>query len=157
MDAAQLMLASYDAALNHQWESLANALKGLDDEVSVWQPPAYSREPHDEGIGRPGTVLWFLNHLEHCHRHYAEILRRRPVTEHPDTRAPGELPLAEILPRLHKANAELRAEFAKLTPEDMEKPCTARTSVMQWAFGVVRHIAWHSGQIMTVRRLYARR
>lgn len=157
MDATQVMLASYDAALDYKWESLANALDGLDEAMSAWQPPAYANEPHDEGIGKPGTVLWFLNHLEFCHRHYAQILRTRPVEKQPETKLPGELPLARILPRLHETNAELRAQIERISPADIEGPCTSRSNVMNFVAALVRHIAWHSGQIMTVRRLYARR
>ena len=157
MDAAQAILASFDAALNDNWESLASALSGLDEPMASWQPRAYANEPHDDGIGKPGTVLWFLNHLEHCHRHYAQILRVRPISTQPETKPPGELPLAQIVPRLHAANTELRAAIAGLSPADVEAACTPRKNVVQFVSAIVRHIAWHGGQIMTVRRLYAHR
>lgn len=152
MQITEALLAAFDDALTHHYESLAEATAKLAVLEAAWQPSAYSVEPHDPGIGRPGSVLWHLNHLLHCHRHYTAVLRERPAMEQPETPRPGELGLAEVLGALTAANAGLRAEIAKLTDGDYAMPCTRRSNVLQFVNAVVRHIAWHSGQIATTRR-----
>lgn len=153
MKAISLLCQSFDDALTHDWESLASITQGLTDAEAARQHPAYANEPHDDGIGKPGTVLWFLNHLLHYHRHYTAILRARPVDTEPQTRPLGELPLAQVLPALKAANSELRAEFMKLSDADLDQPCSPRRSTAEFVLGIVRHIAWHGGQIATLRRL----
>lgn len=153
MNAVQLLCHSFDHALAHDWESLASVTMDLTAAEAAKQHPAYAREPHDTGIGAPGTVLWFLNHLLHCHRHYTAMLRARPVDAEPQTTPPGELPLSEVLPALEAANAELRAEFMKLRDADLDQPCSPRRSTAEFVLGIVRHIAWHGGQIATLRRM----
>jgi hypothetical protein len=157
MNGIQVMLQAFDQALSHPFESFVGAVKNLSEEESVWQHPAYSREPHDEGIGRPGTVLWFLNHLEFCHRTYTAILKTRPVEKWPEVDLPGELALKPALAALTKANAGLRAEIANLTDADPASPCVPNNPTSEFLHGVIRHIVWHSGQIATIRRLHARR
>lgn len=153
MNAVQLLCLSFDHALAHDWEALQSVTKDLTDSEAAQQHPAYAHEPHDEGIGAPGTVLWFLNHLLHCHRHYIAILRARPVDAEPQTTPPGELPLSQVLPALEVANAALRAEFARLRDNDLDQPCSPRRSTAEFVLGIVRHIAWHGGQIATLRRM----
>lgn len=158
MRSVDVMLAGFDHALQHDWESLHSALHGLTPDEATRQHPAWAHEPHDDCVGKPGTVLWFLNHLEHCHRHYTAVLRGRPNKTSPDTRPPGELDLARVLPALHAASVELRAEIAKLSDADLDQPCTTDNKpVVEFLLGVVRHIAWHGGQIATLRRLHAKR
>lgn len=148
------MLAGFDHALKHDWESLHDVLRGLTQAEAERQHQGWAAEPHDKGVGKPGTVLWFLNHLEHCHRHYTAVLRGRPNKSSPDTKPPGELDLARALPALQAANADLRAEIAKLNDADLDQPCTTDNKpVVEFLLGVVRHIAWHGGQIATLRRL----
>ncbi len=157
MSGIQTLLLSFDHALSHPFESLAEAIKGVTEEESVWQHPAYSREPHDEGFGRPGTILWFLNHLEYYHRYYTAVLRNRPNVKSPQVALPGELPLKQVLPALEDANAGLREAIATFSDDDLDRPCTQNQSTVEFVHSVVRHIAWHSGQIATIRRLYAHR
>ena len=75
MNAVEALLVVFDGAWKDDFESLADACADLTEEESVWQPPAYKREPHDQGVGRPGTILWHLNHLELCHRYEEGCIR----------------------------------------------------------------------------------
>lgn len=153
MNGVSLLCQSFDHALGHDWESLRYAIDGLTEAEAARQHAAYANEPHDAGIGKPGTILWFLNHLLHYHRHYTAILRARPVTTEPQTEPLGELPLAKVLPALEAANAALRAEFMKLRDEDLDQPCSPNRGTGEFVLGIVRHIAWHGGQIATLRRM----
>jgi hypothetical protein len=157
MNGVHVLLQSFDHALSHRWESFDSATEGLTEEQSAWQHTAYSHEPHDQGVGRPGTVLWFLNHLILCHRYYSAILRNRPNEKEPESEPPGELSLNPALAALKKANADLRAEIARLGESDLEQLCTQNKTTAEFVHGVVRHIAWHSGQIATIRRLHRSR
>ncbi len=161
MNATNLLLLAFDNALAHPWESFAGATMDLGAAEAAWQHPAYAHEPHDPGVGKPGTVLWFLHHLELCHRHYTAMLRQRrqetgvPATgAEPDTQPPGELPLSEILAALEAANAALRAEIGMLTADTLDRPFTPNKTTAEFVLGTIRHISWHSGQIATIRRLH---
>ncbi|MBK9976275.1 MAG: DinB family protein [Planctomycetes bacterium] len=154
MRAIELLLLAFDHALQHPWESLAGAVHELQPEEASWQPPAYATLDHDVGVGKPGTVLWYLNHLQHCHRHYTAVLQSRPVTQSPDTPPSGEQPLEEALKAVTQATAGLRAQIALLTDAELDQPCTDKSKVAEFLAGVVRHISWHAGQIATLRRLY---
>jgi hypothetical protein len=157
MNATEALLLVYDGALNDEWESLANAIKDLTEEESVWQPPAYKKEPHDQGVGRPGTILWHLNHLEMCHRHYIDVLTRMDAGNPPKTEPPGELPLKTALPALKKANAGLRAVIASLKSDDLTRQARPNRNAASFIAMVVAHICWHAGQIKQTRRLHSKR
>lgn len=157
MNPTDVLLLTLDLALADKWESLESAIADLSDEEAEWQPPAYAREAHDAEFGFPGTILWHLNHLEYYHRHYAAVLRARPVDDQPETPLPGELRLQAILPKLKQSNAELRNTIADLKPEDLAAPCTSRTSTAPFVLNAARHITWHAAQIRQTRRLYEHR
>lgn len=157
MNATEALLIAFDDAVGHQFESLRDATEGLNENVAAWQPPVYANVPQDDGVGVPGSILWHLNHLEHCHPHYAAVLDARPVNEQPDTKPPGELALEEILPKLAETTGALRGRVAALTPDGLDQPCTSQMSTAQFVCMFVRHIAWHAAQIKQTRRLYANR
>ena len=153
MNAVEMLLVAFDDAFGHRWESLRDALDGVTDEVSRWQPPAYADEPHAEGVGVPGTIAWHVHHLLHCHRHYAEALDQRPAR--PKTPPPGEMPWPTVKVALQSANAELRKRIAALTPDDLDQPCRNDDRVGSFVAMFTRHVAWHAGQIKLMRRLQA--
>lgn len=160
MNSIAVLLLGFDHALSHDWESLAGTIANLTDAESGWQHPAYRAEPHDNGIGKPGTVLWFLNHLEHCHRHYTEVLRAAHARQQEtgsaiNTRPPGELPLSQIIPALAAANAALRAEIEALPDTELQAHLPSGKTKADFVLAAIRHIAWHAGQIATIRRLRA--
>lgn len=157
MDAVESLLVVFDGALNDEWESLASALHDLTEQEAVWQHPAYAAEPHDEGVGVPGTILWHLNHLELCHRHYIATIRNMDPAKSPDTKPPGELPLAQVLPALKQASAGLREAIASLKPEDLTRQVRPQRNAASFIAMIAAHICWHAGMIKQTRRLYAKR
>ena len=48
MRATELLVMSFDHALQHEWESLHSTLKGLKAAEASRQHSAYAAEPHDE-------------------------------------------------------------------------------------------------------------
>lgn len=157
MDAVESLLVVFDGALNDEWESLASALHDLTEQEAAWQHPAYAAEPHDEGVGVPGTILWHLNHLELCHRHYIATIRNMDPAKSPDTKPPGELPLAQVLPALKQASAGLREAIASLKPEDLTRQVRPKRNAASFIAMIGAHICWHAGMIKQTRRLYAKR
>ncbi len=157
MDAIETLLVVFDGALNDEWESLASALHDLAEQEAAWQHPAYAAEPHDEGVGVPGTILWHLNHLELCHRQYITTIQNMDPGKSADTKPPGELPLAQVLPALQKASAGLREAIASLKPEDLTRQPRPQRNAASFIAMIAAHICWHAGMIKQTRRLYARR
>ncbi len=106
------------------------------------------------GLPPPGTILWHLAHLEHCSRHYAAILWRRPLTEEPATAPPAEHTYARLLINLERARAALREQIEQLTEVDLTDPCARGMQVGEFLRMLIRHETWHAGQIALIRRLY---
>lgn len=153
MNAVEALLVVFDGAWKDDFESLTDACTDLTEEESVWQPPAYKREPHDKGVGRPGTILWHLNHLEMCHRHYIATLKQMNPDAAPDTRAPGELPLKKALAALGDATQDLRSVIAELKSEDLTRQVRPNRTAANFIAMIARHISWHAGMIKQTRRL----
>lgn len=157
MDAVQALVLSFDDAWKDPYESLADACKDLSEEESVWQPPAYKRTPHDEGVGRPGSILWHLNHLEMCHRHYIATIRARDPENSPATKPPGELSLKLALKALGDATLVLRGVISELNPEELTVLVRPKRNIAQFIAMFTRHLTWHAAQIKQTRRLHAGR
>lgn len=157
MNAIEALLLSFDHAWKDEFESFEDACAGLKEEESVWQPPAFARDPHDKGVGRPGTILWYLNHLEMCHRHYAASIRNPDPDNPPETEPPGELSLKPALKALEEATADLRNVIANLTPDDLDTMVRPGRNMASFIAMLTRHFSWHAAQIKTTRRLHARR
>src|SRR5437667_11583407 len=73
------LLQMFDDNWSHQCESLRSILQGVTSEESLWEGLAYAGEPFVQGLAEPGTIRWQVAHLEHCARHYTEVLREPPV------------------------------------------------------------------------------
>jgi len=153
MNSVEALLVVFDGAMNDEWESLSNACKDLTEEESVWQPPAYAREPHDQGVGRPGTILWHLNHLEMCHRHYIATLSNMNPDVSPDTKPPGELPLKQALSAVGAATKELRKVINQMMPDDLTRQVRPGRNAASFIAMISAHISWHAGMIKQTRRL----
>jgi hypothetical protein len=151
------LLQMFDDNWSHQCESLRSILQGVTSEESSWQGPAYTAEPFVQGLPEPGTIRWQVAHLEHCARHYTEILRQRPIAREPATPPPGIDDLAELINRLERARRFLREEIQQLGESDLEAPCARGMSVAEFVRGIIRHEAWHAGQLAVIRRLYRQR
>src|SRR5215467_9665938 len=117
------ILHAFDEGWIHQCESLRSVLHDVTAEESRWQHPAYAAEVLVGGLPQPGTICWHVAHLEHCARHYTDILRRRPVIEEPLTPPPGVADLNELIRNVEAARKIMREEIQRLTEVDLEAPC----------------------------------
>jgi uncharacterized damage-inducible protein DinB len=150
-------LQAFDDSWSHESESLRSVLQNVTSEESSWQIPSYAAERLVEGLPKPGTIRWHLAHLEHCARHYTAIIRDRPIGHEPLTPPPGIVDLRELIDQLERARRSLRAEIEKLSELDLEADCAREMNVAEFLRTVIRHEAWHAGQIAVIRRLYRQR
>ena len=143
-----------DDAWGHDWESVRSALADVDDELAVWQSPAYAMEEREEGWPAPGTIHWHVAHLAHCKRYYREVIAARGVEGRPPEpeRAPGA-GYAESCAELEAAHAALRAEIASLDPEELEMGVGNGMSADRFIAMATRHDVWHGAQVAVVKRL----
>jgi DinB superfamily len=148
------LLQAFDDSWSHECESLRSVLQSVTSEESVWQNSSYAVERLVQGLPEPGTIRWHVAHLEHCARHYTAILRERPIGTEPLTPPPGIADLPELIDRLGRARRLLREEIEKLSDIDLEGECLSQMNVAEFLRMVIRHEAWHAGQIAVIRRLY---
>lgn len=159
MSAIGYAVQQFDSNLKHRWESLEAVLKGVTDEEARWQAPCYAAEKRDPTCPAPGTILWQLDHISGCNRHYVKVLKLRPSKEIPDDppRTPPEN-LSAALEELRASHAALRAEIATLSDADLSGACGhGSPNVGDFLAACLRHEIWHAGQIALVRRLYQTR
>lgn len=151
------LLQAFDDSWSHECESLHSVLESVTAEESSWQDSSYAAERFVPGLPEPGTIRWQVAHLEHCARHYSTILRERPIGREPLTPVPGVADLPELIDRLKRARRLLREEIEKLSDKDLEAQCARGMNVADFLRMVIRHEAWHAGQIAVIRRLYRQR
>jgi hypothetical protein len=154
MSGTAVLLRAFDDTWKHRAESIRAVLCGVTEEEASWQHHSYIHEVTVSGLPPPGTILWHLAHLEHCARHYAAVLGTRPLEEEPETPPPAEGLLRELLASLELARGQLRRQIESLTDRDLNQPCARGMDVCEFVRMVLRHEAWHAGQIAVVRRLY---
>src|SRR4051812_47111437 len=102
------ILAAYDDALSHSWESLDATLQSVTEEESCYQDPIYADVEREEGHPPSGTILWHLVHLANCYQWHKLVIDQRP--NKPDEIAPPEAnSLTEAIEHLKRDRAALRA------------------------------------------------
>lgn len=159
MNASALLLMLFDANLSHAWESLESVLKGVTEDEARWQAPCYAHEEPQPNCPPVGTILWQLDHLSGCNRHYVQVLRQRPakeVAESATVPPPGTF--AAAMEELRASHTALRAELARVQEHEFLDACGhGSRNVADFISGCLRHEVWHAGQIGLVRRLYRTR
>src|SRR5207244_13380572 len=144
------LLQMFDDNWERQVESLVRILQGVTSEESLWQGPAYAAEPFVQGLPEPGTIRWQVAHLEHCARHYTEILRKRPIAREPATPPPGIAELPELINRLECARRLLREEIQRLSEVDLDGQCARGMGVAEFVCLVFRQVVWDGVQVVFV-------
>ncbi len=149
------LLAAFDAAWDRPWESIMSALEGVSEEEAVFQHPAFSEEVSEAGLPLPGTVLWYVTHLAACYRMYKAAIELRPGAPPEIEQVPSSLSAA--IADLKQTRDELRHVIANLSEHELDDELHWGNSIVDLVRGIVRHDAWHGGQIAIVRRLYRMR
>lgn len=150
------IVASFDDVLSHPWESVELSLKGVSEEEALYQHPAYSREEREAGYPLSGSVFWHVVHLAHCYLCYADIIRSRP-TRHAEPPPPEAENFQEGIANLKLCRADLRESISDLTEDQFDEKIYDGRTVSGLIRMIIRHDAWHGGQIAVAKRLYRMR
>ncbi len=150
------LLAAFDDAWGHKWESLESALNGATEEEVMYRHYSYADEPPEEEHPPAGTILWHLVHLAHCYRNYAVRIEHRPHKQE-DLPAPSAGSLSEAIDNLKRYRKELRKAIERVPEPALEEKLPSGEPIASFVRSVVRHDAWHAAQIVVVRRLWRTR
>ncbi len=153
MTSKEELLVSFDEVWSHKWESLDSALKDVTEDEARYQHPSYAQEPNELHHSQSGTILWHLVHLAHCYRHYAPAIKDRPIRP-PEPDAPRASTLEEATKNLQLYRRRLREVIESLSDNALEEKMGNGESVAQFVRSIIRHDAWHGGQIALAKRLY---
>ncbi len=148
------LISSLNDSIFHRDESVFSALEGVKNKESEWQHPAYSEEVHWQGMPPPGTIGWHVAHLVHSSDHYAAIIRERPVQHEPETLPPGIQEITELISTLRKAHEKLIRAVSGIPDSELSGDCARGMTLAEFLRMVIRHNAWHAGQIRLLRRLW---
>jgi uncharacterized damage-inducible protein DinB len=154
MSQVEQLLQAFDDSWSHGCESLRSVLQHVSSEEASWQHSSYAAEQWVQDLPEPGTIRWHVAHLEHCARHYAAVIRERPIEHEPMTAPPGIAEIGELIDRLECARLLLRSEIEKVSDMDLQGACARGMDVAEFLRMVIRHETWHAGQIVVIRRLY---
>lgn len=152
MNRIELLLTGWDFCYDREdWAPpLGDALKGVTAAQADWKPEGFA-----------GNTIWeTVNHLIF----YKERLLRRwtgEEKEYPagvtndDTFAVPENSEAawqETLARSERVHRQLRDKLAQLSEADLENAIPGK-NLEEWMHSLIRHDAYHTGQIVLLRKL----
>ena len=150
------LLAAFDDALNHAWESIEYALSGLTDEEAAYQHKAYGDHPPEADGPLPGTALWHLVHLQGCYDYYTNGILSRPNAPVESSSTPATM-LSDAIGNMKLSRLRPRTTIESLSEPQLDEALGSGRAVIELVRASIRHDAWHAGQIMVARRLWRNR
>lgn len=150
----QTLLAAFDDAWSHQWESFELVTKDLSEVEAQFIHTAYADVIQEDGWPKAGSVLWHLVHMEYWYRYYIDCLEK-PM----DDRAPLPMPhaastLAEAMEKLLTRRKTLRNMIHDIPDEGLDISIKGRIRCGEFIRMMIRHDTYHTAQIAVARRLY---
>ncbi len=147
------LLTAFDEAWSFKWESIESVLGDISNEEALYQHPSYANLQQEESHPPPGTILTLLVHLTDCYGYYRALIIHRP--EMLNVPAPLEASNMKVaMVNLALRRLELREAIDSLAEQQLEEKIYNHKSVAQLIRMLIRHDAWHSGQIALIKRLY---
>ena len=153
MTVKEELLAAFDDAWSHRWESFEANLKNLTDDEAAYQSPTYSNESRDLREPPNGTILWHLIHVGQCYLHYSGMISERPVRP-PEPEPPQVNTVSEAIESLKQIRSEFRSIVAMLGEEQLSEKVANGDTVQEFIRTCIRHEVWHIAQMAMARRLY---
>lgn len=150
----ETLLAAFDDAWSHKWESFELVTKDITEEEAQYQHPVYASAEHEAGWPKPGTILWQLVHLEYWYRYYISTLELLPAQEPTLPQIQPATSLSTAMERLLTTRRQLRDTIASLTTDSMDIKLKGDMRTGEFIRMIVRHDSWHSAHIAIARRLY---
>ena len=153
MTEKETLLAAFDDAWSHKWESFESATQNLTEEEVQFQHAAYSMEKQDDGWPKPGTVLWHLVHMEYWYRYYIDCLEM-PTSESPLPSPRSSSDLNDAMDQLLSTRKTLRTRISDIPNEGLDFMLRGRIRTGEFIRMMIRHDTYHTAQIAVARRLY---
>ena len=153
MDSKEYLLASFDDAWSHEWESYESNFKDLSEEEANYQSPLYAAEKQEDNMPPPGTIMWHLVHLGNCYDHYAQAISARPERVG-EPAPPQPSSLSDMLEKLSVIRATFRNVIEGISEEGLSEKMANGKSVRDFARAAIRHETWHIAQMKVASRLY---
>jgi uncharacterized damage-inducible protein DinB len=150
------LLATFDETWDHRWESFALVIKDVDQEMAQYQHPAYSSEADMEYNAKNGSLIWHIAHLAHCHLQYADVITGRPEVP-TEPQFPNVDSLEAALEQITLSRAKLRSAIESVSEDQLSDKVCSGDTVAGYIQTILRHDAWHFGQMAVVKRLYRSR
>lgn len=147
------LLTTFDDTWDHRWESFALVIKDVDQEMARYQHPVYLSQAATEYNAKKGSIIWHIAHLAHCHLQYAEVITGRPEV-------PVEPPFPNIdsleaaLEQITLSRTKLRSAIESVSEDELSDKVCGGDTVAGYVQTILRHDAWHFGQMAVVKRLY---
>lgn len=147
------LLTTFDDTCDHRWESFALVMKDVDQDMARYQHPIYSSEADREYNTKKGSIVWHIAHLAHCQLQYADVITGRPEvpTEPP---SPNINSLEAALEQITLSRAKLRSAIESVSEDELSDKVCSGDTVAGYIQTILRHDAWHFGQMAVVKRLY---
>ncbi len=153
MTTKEYLLASFDDAWSHDWESYESKFADLSEEEAYYQSPVYAADEKDETMPPSGTILWHLVHLGQCWDHYGQAIAQRPKSV-PEPEPPQVTSLADALKQVKAIRARFRTVIEGISEERLSEKMANGRAVIDFCRAAIRHETWHIGQMAVARRLY---
>lgn len=153
----QTLLAAFDDAWSHKWESFESVTKDLAEDEVQYQHPVYASTEQEDGWPKPGTVLWHLVHMEYWYRYYIDTLERPMEQNAPLPDPQSAETLEEAMSKLIATRKTLRTRISDLPDPGLDISLRGRIRAGEFIRMVIRHDTYHTAQIGIARRLYRER
>ncbi|WP_040949550.1 DinB family protein [Gorillibacterium massiliense] len=152
MEKMEQLLNQWDFNLDKEdwYPPLGEVLKGVTEEQADWKPAGAAANTIRETVRH---LLFYKERL--LYRLTGEETEYPSGITNEDTFFKdhgGELSWGELAEKLFAVHRKLRDELAKLMEADYEKPLGSG-QVGSWATSLVLHDAYHTGQIVLLRKL----
>jgi uncharacterized damage-inducible protein DinB len=152
----ETLLAAFDDAWSHKWESFDSITAGLTEEEAQFQHPVYSDTVAEEGWPNNGSIIWNLVHMEYWYRYYIEVILRTPPAKENMPPVRSARSLADAMQNLLNTRSELRNAIASVSDDDLDQQ-KGTMRLGEFIRMVIRHDTYHTAQIAVLRRLYRMR
>jgi uncharacterized damage-inducible protein DinB len=152
----QTLLAAFDDARSHKWESFDLVTKDLTEDEVQFQHAAYADEKQEDGWPKPGSVLWHLVHMEYWYRYYIDCLEK-PTDGTPLPTPDSATTLEAAMEKLNATRKTLRNMISDIPDEGLDFSLRGRIRTGEFIRMIIRHDTYHTAQIAVARRLYRSR
>ena len=158
MTEKEVLLAAFDDAWSHTWESFDTVAKDLTEDEIHFQHPVYASEKQEDGWPKPGSILWHLVHIEYWYNYYLACLDHIPEGTSTLPHVNAEWTLEAAMAKLLRTRATLREKIVLLGDAQLDTKYTkSNMPVGEFIRMMARHDTYHTAQIAVARRLYRMR